>query len=364
MNKEVKNNKKKLSPALRLVILCVMFFLSAVCFVPEAGVLRTLPFMLAAGFVAAFLKAGTGTCGALAGVFTLLTYLLRASSVWMSVLYTVLAMVLSFAGVYLQKLTVALVKTKRTDVRKKCMTLIVLCLVVCSALVYVFCGNIISYIVNNNENTSYLEKHYGSEIEKMYTSYDLAKGEYCTYVTFDYVTHGENGEYKTVVGAENECFVYNSNGKFTDKIRDFHEEKMLAFANEELGKIIANNTNAFQVVKSDVAFEEGEILSPDSAVNEYLDRVDYVVCFYSIVEKKEMFESLCRDAVKNLNAKGFEFRNIIFCAGTGAEMKFTASVTPKTSKNDVASLVKTFDEKVLSDYGVDEKKLLDYWNNL
>ena len=149
------------------------------------------------------------------------------------------------------------------------------------------------------------------------------------------------------------------------KRRNFYENKMLNSASLALSEIIAGATYGFNVVSCDILFEEGEVLTAGSSVSDYLDRISYVVTFDSLVgeNEKDKFSGICAETVLEISRRGFEFGKIFFCAGDAKKILFCAEITPETAASDVYSLVTEFDEKLIHEYGVNEKDVLAYWDN-
>ena len=140
---------------------------------------------------------------------------------------------------------------------------------------------------------------------------------------------------------------------------------MLSYANGELAKIVSKATSGFNVTASDIKFENGEILSSDSDVKEYLDRVAYVVSIDSIINENEKhkFVPICYDAVTALNESGFKFDEIVLCAGRADEVLFSLVITPETTSSDVEKMIGDFNEKQIRKHGVTEEDILGYWSN-
>ena len=337
----------------KVVIPAVIVFLATLSYMPSAGILRTVPFMLVSGIVAGLFGMGTYASVICGAVFSLCTYLVHGKGVLESVLFAVLAVVFVLGGVYVGKLVKTAVKTVKLSVRRKCFVYILAVMAVEIVFACIFCGNAFSYVKYNKLNTHYVEKYYGDSVNVRYSAYEWLCGEVRTYVTFK--------EGDTVVGADDDCYISTKNGKVTDNVRDCYEEAMLTGADKELAKMLINVTGAFEITESDIDLNNGEILTKTSSLDDYKQRVSYVVSFYSFVEEKADFEVLCRDALVTVNGNGFEYNEIVFCAGNAEKMLFSFRMDKNTKEEDVKSLVKNYDDKDVARFGIDEKTILDYW---
>ena len=350
--KRIKN-----SNGFKTAVAGAVLFVSAVLFSPVSGICRTIPFFVVAGVLVRVLKA-SDLMGVLMGAaMTLCTYLVCGRSVFESLLFCVASSLLTSSGIYIARLAEIMKATEKKGVKKKCSAYISASVLISLVLSLVLCGNAVSFVLNDYENTSYISEKYGDKVEKRYSCYEFSKGEYCTYVSF------KDG--KEVYGNSDECYVSSGRSLINDDVRNHFEEKMLYSANGALSEIIVGATWGFNVIASDIVFDEGEVLPWDTNAADYLDRISYVVSFDSIIgeNEKDKFADICAQTVSEISKSGFEFKNIMFCAGNAADVLFCAKVTPETEAGGVSQLVKAFDEKHLEDFGVSEQDILDYWKN-
>ena len=349
--------KKILSGSAGTIASGIVLFACAVAFVPSAGIFRTIPFFVAGGAVSQLLGMSASTSVLMSAAMTLCTYLVSGRSVSSALFFAVAACLFALTGVYAAKLFAIVKNTENKAVKKRGAAYISVSFLIALFLSFVLCGNAVSYVLNNNANTAYLKGKYGSEVQKRYTCYEALRGCYCTYVSL--------ADGKEVYGNDDSLYISTKNNKFNDDVRDYYEEKMLNSANLALSEIIAGATFGFNVVSSDIPFEEGEVLNGDSSVSDYLGRINYVVSFDSLVSEneKDKFSAICAETVLEISRRGFEFGNIVFCAGDAKSILFCAEVTPETSAAEVYSLVLEFDEESVLKYGVDENDVLAYWDN-
>ena len=344
-------------PAFKMIVAGFVLFACAAAFTPSAGVFRTIPFFLAGGAISCILSVSVRVILAFSAVMTLCTYLVSGRSVTEAVLFSVAACLLAFAGVYVVKFIRAAKRTKKADVRKKCVMSAVVAFAVSVLLCAVLCGNVVSFLVNDAKNSGYIEKNYDKTVEKRYTSYEALKGEYRTYVSF------KDGD--SVYGNADDIYVSVKGDNVNDEVRNYFEEKMLYSANSKLANVISTATWGYNITASDIAFDYGEILTGDSVADDYMDRVRYVVGFDSIFHEneKDKFISVCEDTVAAISASGMRFEKIILCGGDASKVIFSLEITEKTKTEDVSELVTLFDEKQVEDIGVTEMTILDYWKN-
>lgn len=354
-----KNGKKinLSSPALKMFAAGFVLFACAVAFTPSSGVFRTLPLFLVGGAVSYLLSVSVKMTAVLSAFMTLCTYLASGRGVGESVLYAGVSCLVSVAGMYIFRFVKAAVKTQKKAVRSKCIISAILAFAVAVLLCAVLCGNVVSFIIHNAENTDYISTNYGGTVEKRFTSYEALDGEYRTYVSFN---DGEN-----IYGNADECYIVVYEENVNDDVRNYFEQKMLYSANAALASVISKATWGYNITASDIAFEKGEVLAPDSEAEDYMDRIRYVVSFESIYDENERdkFVSVCRDTVSVIASSGFVFEKIVLCGGNASDVLFSLEVTENVTGADVERLVTDFDEKQVYDMGVTKMTILDYWNN-
>jgi hypothetical protein len=221
----------------------------------------------------------------------------------------------------------------------------------------VVCGNVFSFLAHDSANSRYISEHYDENVHKRYTSYEPAFGEYRTYVSFK-----DDG---SVYGNDDSCYISVKKGVLTDGVRDLYESMMLEAANIKLASVISNATWGFHVAASDIDFEQDEVLKPDASLDDYMQRIGYVVCFDSIIgeNEKDKFAPICRDAVYALKQSGYKFESVVLCAGRADKVFYSVVVTPETELSDVDAMIEKFDESKLEEYNVSEEVVLEYWLN-
>ncbi len=358
MMNENKSGKRIVSkPAFKMFAAGFVLFACALAFTPSAEVIRTIPLFVAGGAAAHALSVSAGMISSLSAVFTLCMYLASGRGVAEAVFYAVVSCLLATAGVYVIRFVRASKKTQKNDVKKKCITAAVTSVAVSLVLSMVLCGNAVSFLIKDSTNTEYIKKNYGETVEKRYTSYEALAAEYRTYVSFK----DDGGVY----GKADECYVKSGSDAVWDDVRNYYEQKILYTANARLASAVSKATWGYNITASDIAFENGEVLSSDAVADDYMDRVSYVVSFESIFTKneKDKFVSICEDTVEAISESGIAFERIVLCGGNATEVLFSLEVTPETSKKDVRDSVSDFDAKQVASLGVTEMTILDYWMN-
>ena len=88
----------------RMIVAGIVVFLGLLSFLPEAGVLRTLPLMIVCGFVCDIVCKNLAFCCTSTAVLGFVMYLFRGSKTGEALLYTALALVLLLCGTYVSRL--------------------------------------------------------------------------------------------------------------------------------------------------------------------------------------------------------------------------------------------------------------------
>lgn len=345
------------SPAVKMFAAGFVLFLCALAFSPAAQLLRTIPLFLVGGAISFVLCGSVKFVLSLSAIMTLCTYLAFSGNVGKALFFAFVSCLVSSAGIYIFRFLRAAKKTQKSIVRKKCVLSAFFCFVIALVLSVVLCGNAFSFVAHNGENVKYIKSSYPENVEKRYTSYDFLAGEYRTYVS---LRDGEN-----VYGNDDECYINADEERFHDGVRDLYEENMLVNANAGLAYVISGATWGYNITASDIAFEKGEILTESSVIDDYLDRVCYVVSFQTLFgeKDKDKFARVCEDTVAALENSGFEFERIVLCGGDAQKVLFSAEITMETNREDVNGIVTDFDEKAVESIGVTEMTILDYWKN-
>ncbi len=343
------------TPTFSMIVAGIVLFLGALCFVPEAGFLRTLPILVVCGALSSIAGAETLFCLVVSVVFNFSMYLFRGSHVGEALLFAVLSVLMVLCGIYVSRLVLLYRKTEKKAVKKKCILYSAYALIAIIAANAILCGNIISFAVADSGNTKYISQNYKDTVDKKFTAYSLFDGQYKTYIGF------VDGD--TVVGDGNDCYISRKNGKLTDGRRDFFEDGMLEAANRMAALVVSGATDAFEITESDIDFADGEILNANSDISEYHDRVGYVISFYSIVEDKEDFVKICHDSLAKFREYDYPYSEIVFCAGNASDVLFSMTVKPDTELTKLSGLAEEFEDNSVSHYGIDENTVLEYWYN-
>ena len=360
MDNTGKTNKKNEKTVLSIAIPGIILFVCAILFAPPAGVFRTVPFFIAGGAFSAMFCASSSMIFALTAVMTLCTYLASGRGVVQAVFFAAVACLLSASGIYIRRFAELYKKTEKKNVKKKCVRAAITALLVSLVLSAVLCGNAVSFVIMDAENTDYIEyvkENGGADMRKEYTSYEALTGEYRTYVTFE----DDGGVY----GNADEFGISKKGDVFADDVRDYFEQKLLYTANARLANIVSGATWGFNITASDIALDKSEVLAVSADVDDYSGRISYVVSFDSLIneDEEEKFASVCRDTVAEIDRSGIAFDKIVLCGGNATDVLFCFTVTESTKTTDVENGIEKFDEKIVKPYGVTEMTILDYWKN-
>ena len=343
------------SPTFGMIASGLVVFLGVLAFLPEAGFIRTLPLMIVCGFVCERLCSNMLFYCVTAALLNFLMYLFRGSSIAGAFVYTLLAVVLVFCGVYVSKLASLAKKTSNKATKKKCFAYAAASVLVAAVVSVVMCGNVVSALIHDSRNTGYIEEHYGEKVQTRFTAYSPLDGEYRTYIDF------ADGE--VLLGRDNEYFVSHKANLLTDGCRDYFEDKLLETADRRLSLVISEATDAFEITESDIDLEYGEVLPDEPDIARYLDRVRYVVSLYSIIEQRESFEEICRDCVAKISEYEYAFDEIVICGGNSSEVLFSLAVKKGMTQDEVGQAIQDFAPEQVEHLGVTEKTVLDYWYN-
>ena len=343
-----KNNKAEFL-GIKMLISGIVTFLGVIAFMPSSSVLRTLPLVLVLAAIGDFVYKNMLYASGCCMLFSFCMMCAEGKTIFYSLVYSAVILVLSSGCVYAVRLLRAAFKTQNSELKRKCKVRSVILLAVCFAVYMFFCGNIFSCTFAARANHSYVKENYADSIKIHHTEYDAVNGEYKTYVSFN------DGEY--VVGSKNDCYVSSDK----DCIRSYYEEKIMTDGKKQIKASLSKVIDMFEVTNCGVFFDDGEILGPNSVYEDYAKKAWYVVSLYHITDNKESFEKMYQDCLEQL--KNIDFKEIVFCTGNAQKVLFTATVKRDTDGKMIAEEIRAFDKKYLEQYGVTEMTVLDYWNN-
>ncbi len=339
----------------KMIVSALAVFVGVLTYVPQASVIRSFPFVALFALVAYVLYPNVKCNVTVVFVLTFVMYCLYANTVLQSLVFSVVAVVVSLAAICCKFLAGKMRQSKSAALRKRCLIYLFVVAAVSLALYIFMCGNVFSSYSNHAFNKEYVNKNYADKINVKYTNFDYKTLSYKTYI--DFVDGVDKID-------ENEYFISKKKGKITDGYRDYFEDKMLVSSEMYLSGIIENATDAFRIVASEIDFENNEIISPDADYENYLERTSYVVGLYSIIDTKDDFERLCRDCISQLEEnKEFAFERIVLCGGNSAKIKFALELDTKQTLQTATDNIREFSQDELSGFGISEKHLLDYWLN-
>ncbi len=345
-------NKKVPLLGLRMLVSGLLIFAGALLYMPQSGLVRTLPLLAVLAAVGNAVYNNMKYTAGCAFVFSFCLLSVNGSSLKMSAVFSFLGAMFALGGAYGLRLLRAGTKTKNALLRKKCTVRGVVVLAITFVVYMLVCGNIIGAFLARAENHKYvmcLDESYSDELTMHHTSFDAIEREYKTYVTF---TH--NGE---IVGDKDECFV----SKTQDKITDYYKQLLLEDGKRSIKSTVSSAVDMFEITNCGFALEKGIPVIPEKGYEEYAKDAWYVLSLYHMVDSKQDFEKLytyCKDALEKES-----FKKIVVCGGNASEVLYMATL----SRNEEGVLsvgeVLDFDEKYLENYGVNEKTVLDYWYN-
>lgn len=353
MNNNTRDYKKTASKTLGFLVCAVVLFACTLLFSPEIGFLRTIPFFAVGGMLCCHFGMKAKPVMLLSAAMTLCMYLASGKGVMYGICFAIVAGLLSALGVFVLSFIKISVRTAKKNVRNKCVFFAVISVILVFVVNGVCCGNIVSFVKCDSENTEYLVSNYSGVAQKKYTSYSPFDGEYRTYAKF----------YKNGVAYGNDDEIYIS--KYNDGIRNVFEQDILDTASMNLAKAVAFADGGFYIVKSDIAFSENEILTSKDAAGDFVSRIGYVLCYDGLIDEngKDKFAGACAKALESIMQNDIVFDTIIFCAGDASKIYFEAPVSYSIILYEPYSLIRDFDEETVKRFGIGEQDILSYWQN-
>ncbi len=347
-----------------IMALCAVFG-ACLCFAPSAGILRTIPIVFFASALAGALDVKKLFFASFSFVMILCLYLVAGKSVLEAIFFSLIGVLFAFFGLFFVRLLKLAFKTDKEKVKNRAVILAVLCAALTVVLSLALTGNAFGYWKHDNNNRKYVRESYGELASVSYTYYDVLSGEYRTYTSFTDTILIDDKPTRVVYGEDDSLYISNKNGKLNDDIRNYFEEKIKLSAEKSLEKIVLGAWGGFKVVKSDIDFPNHELVDMSKPYTAYLDRISYVVNCDSIVSagQKQLFATLCAEALTALAEEKFVFDNVIFCAGDANDVMYSMTADMATLAEDVQRLVLEYDESHTEKYGVTEKDILSYWQN-
>lgn len=339
-----------------IVLAGVLLLTALLLYSPGTGLFRTIPFVSIAGAAVYLFKMPVKNTGIFCFVLTLCIYIFCGIEILAALFYAAVGAVLFYLGAFVCRLLVLFAKTKNPSVKKKSLAIAVVMTVVLLAVSFFANGDVFSFVKNDADNTKYLSDSYGDDVEKKYTMYHPLEMEYRTYVTF------KDGRF--VLGDDFECYICVKNGELYDGVKEHYIEKLLSQLEAELSKITGGAKSGFFVVDSKI-MTGTENVSFENGNEPFRSDVGYVLCYDGLLQEdeKELFESLCMVTLGSIQEAGFAYEGIVFCAGNGREVLFTASAGKQSSAAQMKGGSKSFDEADLKAYGITEEDVLAYWQN-
>lgn len=345
-------NKKTPLLALRMLVCGLLIFVGTLLYMPQSGVVRTLPFLAVLSAVGYMVYKDMRYTAGCSFVFSFCMLSVNGNSMKLSFVFALFAVLFSVGGAYGLRFLAAGAKTKNAVLKKKCSVRGVALLAITFLVYMLVCGNIISAFLARAENHDYVKKMQESYSDKLtvhHTSFDALSREYKTYVAFSH-----DGE---TIGDKDDCYV----SKTEDKITDYYKQLLLEDGKKSVKTAVSGAVDMFEITSCDIAFEKGKPVVPENGYNEYADHARYVLSLYHMVDTEEEFEKLYEDCAKELES--IAFKEIVICAGNANEVLFVGTLSKDENGNTVVGEISDFDEKYIAKYGVTEKTVLDYWYN-
>lgn len=338
------------SQVFRMIIGGAFIFIASMLYVPSVGTIRSLPLsalIAAAAFICCKNVPFNLVCSF---IFPFCLMNVEGSklteSLILSLIFALIALTLGYGLLYIR----TGVKSKKgSKAGKKCIISGIILSAVSLVVYTLICGNIFSAVLAKNKNSDYIKSNYGKDIEISYTALKPLTTEYKTYVKF-------KNELEAV-GDRNDCYV----SEIHDGIRDYYANIILDEGKKKLVSALTNAVDMLEVTACGIDFSEGEAIKIDAEYSDYGNRAWFVVSLYHTVQEKEQFARLCEKCVEALSkSNNTSFGKIIICGGSSSEVLYTLTI----DANDFeVGDVQNFDEEYLKQYGVTEKKVLDYWYN-
>lgn len=346
--KEKVSEKTKRNKLLIYAAAGIVLAASLLLFAPAAGVFRTIPFIAVGGAAVYVSGISVKYAGFFTALLTVCVYRFSARTYLETAVFTAASLALFLLGAFVARLFCLSKKTQNNTVRKKAVVLAVCSIVAVFVISALCCGNVVSFLKHDSDNTEYIETNYPDSVKKIYTMYDFTNMEYRTYVVY------ENDGY--LFGDKFEYYITDTH----DSVKEYVVEEMLDEVEYELSKIVADSKAGFFVVDSKLMMNSKDA-DINQGINQHKSSIAYVLCYEGLMmdHEKERFELLCRDALYKIAENGFAYESIVFCAGNGKDVLFSA----KAENNDMVTEGKVFNDDDIKDYDVTKEDVLGYWQN-
>ena len=339
----------------KLFLGALILFMGILLYLPQAGVVRSFPFIIILSFAAHFFISDLRVLLGFSFIMSFLLHCTIGNSVTRALFLSVACVAFAFIGAMLldglkrQKKSAS----KHAEVSSRLVGF-VLPLVIGVVLYTLLCGNIFSAAKNSSYNNRYIEENYPETVSRSYTYYCVPAFAYRTCVEFMYNSES--------VGKTKECIIQQKGGEFTDGIRDWLEDYMLQSYERVMSYVIGSGADNFSILASDIDFDRGEIIDMDAEVGKYAERVNYAVAVYALEMDKSYFEKICLEICNAINdTDNFSCGSVTFVGVDAEKVRFSAHVD--FSENSSAELdVSEFKKSDLDAFGVSEDDVLLYWS--
>lgn len=334
----------------RLLAGTLVLFAGICAYLPQSGTVRAFPFLIIAAFVCGVITGEVRTPVLFAFIMSFAMHCVSSQNMTASLVLSAVCALVTFFSVRTVRILSERIKNKKSPSKKdfiKCAALMVSALTV----YVIFCGNIFFAMSASVKNNKYIKENYPDIPAQTYTYYDLGENAYKTCFTAEM-----DGE---TVGNDREMWVGKKGKRYTDGIRDVIESNMLVTYNNMMSYVLGMGADNFELLKSDIDFDDGEIIDRKAPPMFYAERVDYTVGIYALYMDKEYFESVCKELCETLKkAENFSFGSVTFVGADSKNVLYYCTV-----KNSDLSQpeISDFDSKASKALGIDSASVLSYW---
>lgn len=335
----------------RLLVGTMVLFAGICAYVPQAGTVRAFPLLIIAAFVCGVITGEVRTPVLFAFIMSFAMHSVGSQNMTSALVLSAACALITFLSVQTAKILSDGMKNKKSPVKGN--SLRCAALMTGALIIYVvFCGNIFSAVSASVKNGKYIKENYPDLKTRTYTYYDVGENAYKTCFTAEI-----DGE---TVGNGRELWVGKGKKSYNDGIRDVIESNMLVTYNNMMSYVLGMGADNFELLKSDIAFADGEIIDRTAPSLYYADRVDYTVGIYALYMDEQYFSSVCRELCNSLSeAENFSFNTVTFIGADGKDVLYYCTV--KSDELSDKPEIHSFDTQASKTLGIDSGEVLSYW---
>ncbi len=307
----------------KLFIAVLLVFAAGCCMFPDAGALRGLPLIVLLPAAAFFFYRYTLRITAMGAASALLAGLLFGHGSTAAIIYAVLAGAASFLSVITLRLFFTAREEKKKSEKKKLYAFSGTLCVLLLGSYFVFCGTVPGILSSKKTAEKYMAQRYPeTAFTEGQTYRSLAANAYVSEYVFT-----DADVYTAYVSARKD----GSAGY--DGYADYCKAKMLDAGMAKIRSILTN----YYYENEDFALRAAgldteDVLSPESAFEDYKDKASYEIAFYGTFRGSEDFLALCREYAGHI-PDSVPFESIRFYGlGKSGKIKYTAVLSgdPRT----------------------------------